>query len=123
MSVNPDAAERRLRARLRDLETTRESGHEANFGADQREMTGELSTLDQHPADTADFTFQRELELSTERILEHEGEQAREAMRLIEQGRYGQCQNCGRQISEERLQARPEATLCIQCQRTQEAAG
>ena len=38
----------------------------------------------------------------------------------IENGTYGKCTNCGKQIPEERLEALPWATLCIDCQRDQE---
>jgi RNA polymerase-binding transcription factor len=44
------------------------------------------------------------------------------AMRAREKGTYGVCQECGRQISAERLEARPEATLCVECQRRLEQA-
>ena len=42
-------------------------------------------------------------------------------MRAREKGTYGICEQCRSQISHERLQARPEATLCIDCQREREA--
>ena len=35
----------------------------------------------------------------------------------IEDGTYGTCTNCGKPIAEERLEARPWAGLCIDCQR------
>jgi RNA polymerase-binding transcription factor DksA len=41
-------------------------------------------------------------------------------MRARDQGTYGICKSCGRQIPEERLAARPEALLCIDCQRKQD---
>ena len=43
-----------------------------------------------------------------------------EALWRIEKGTYGICQECGKQIPAERLAARPEATLCVDCQRRQE---
>ncbi len=42
------------------------------------------------------------------------------ALRKIDDGRYGTCEECEEQISVKRLQARPEATLCIQCKEAQE---
>ena len=42
------------------------------------------------------------------------------ALARIEAGTYGTCTSCGRPIAEERLEARPYATLCIDCQRQQE---
>jgi DnaK suppressor protein len=44
-----------------------------------------------------------------------------EALKLIEEGTFGICEECGREISEERLMARPVTTLCIQCKRRIEA--
>ena len=42
------------------------------------------------------------------------------ALKRIDEGTYGICTNCGRQIAEERLEALPWATLCIDCQRDRE---
>ena len=114
--------EDRLEERAEDVEALRESQHELSFGGDQREMTGEVSQVGQHPADVSDFTFQRELDLTVEQILDREAEQIQDAMRAREEGRYGICENCGREISKERLEARPEATVCIDCQREREAS-
>jgi len=38
----------------------------------------------------------------------------------IEDGSFGICEECEEMISVKRLNARPEATLCIQCNETQE---
>ncbi len=38
----------------------------------------------------------------------------------IEDGSFGICEECEEMISVKRLNARPEATLCIQCKETQE---
>ena len=39
----------------------------------------------------------------------------RRALERIEDGSYGQCVKCGEEIAEGRLEARPEAALCIDC--------
>ncbi|TSC53173.1 MAG: TraR/DksA family transcriptional regulator [Parcubacteria group bacterium LiPW_39] len=39
------------------------------------------------------------------------------ALEKIAQGAYGQCEKCGQAIGEKRLEAMPEAKLCIQCQK------
>ena len=44
----------------------------------------------------------------------------KEALERIEQGTYGICEDCGEEISTERLKARPVTTLCIDCKKTQE---
>ena len=42
------------------------------------------------------------------------------ALRKIDDGGYGLCEECEEPISLKRLQARPEAQLCIQCKEAQE---
>lgn len=42
------------------------------------------------------------------------------ALRKIDEGTYGVCEECEDPISLKRLQARPEAQLCIQCKEAQE---
>ncbi|MEW6442863.1 MAG: RNA polymerase-binding protein DksA [bacterium] len=44
----------------------------------------------------------------------------REALVRIDEGTFGICQQCGEEISESRLMARPVATLCVDCKRLQE---
>ena len=39
------------------------------------------------------------------------------ALKRIEEGTYGICTNCGKEIPVDRLEALPWATLCIDCQR------
>src|SRR5690348_18362874 len=97
-----------LARRAEDLQALREAEHDTALTGDQRDVTGEISTVDQHPADVADFTFQRELQLTTEQLLDRQTAQVEAAMRAREQGTYGTCQECGRQIPAERLAARPE---------------
>lgn len=44
-----------------------------------------------------------------------------DALERLGQGTYGLCEECGEEISVERLKARPVTTLCIQCKEDQEA--
>ena len=39
----------------------------------------------------------------------------KEALARIDEGTFGICEECGAEISEERLKARPVTTLCIEC--------
>jgi len=48
-------------------------------------------------------------------------EKIKEALERIDQGSFGICEVCGKEISEERLMARPVTTLCIDCKKKQEA--
>jgi DnaK suppressor protein len=43
-----------------------------------------------------------------------------EALRRIEEGTFGECEDCGEDIELRRLEARPTATLCVFCKEEQE---
>ena len=48
-------------------------------------------------------------------------EKIKEALDRIDNGGFGVCEVCGKEIGEERLMARPVTTLCIECKKKQEA--
>lgn len=62
------------------------------------------------------FAQQRDLALR-DRNLQHL-ELVDAALARLDAGTYGACQNCGRPIAPERLEAIPWAAFCIDCQRT-----
>ncbi|MCS7040352.1 MAG: TraR/DksA C4-type zinc finger protein [Anaerolineae bacterium] len=39
-----------------------------------------------------------------------------DALRAMERGTYGICERCGKPIPPERLEVKPDATLCVTCQ-------
>ena len=84
------------------------------------EETGEDSVFDNHLADTATETYDRELDYTLEENSEHVLAEIDAALQRIEDGTYGTCTNCGKSIPQERLEARAYATLCIDCQRDRE---
>ena len=116
--MEPRGADDALARRAEDLQALRQATHQ---DGDERDVTGELSHVGQHPADVADFTYQRTLQQTTQHMLEHESAQVAAALRARERGTYGVCQACGGAIPRERLAARPEATLCLRCQQRQDA--
>ena len=79
--------------------------------------TGEDAVYDNHLADTATETYDRELDYTLEENSQHVLAEIDAALKRIEDGTYGICTNRGEQIPLERLEARPYATLCIDCQR------
>lgn len=48
-------------------------------------------------------------------------EKIKEALDRIENGGFGVCEVCGKDIGNKRLMARPVTTLCIECKKEQEA--
>ena len=91
--------------------------HEENSGS-LAEEAGEETVHDL--ADTATETYDRELDYTLEENSEHVLQEIEAALKRIEEGTYGICTNCGKQIAEERLEALPWATLCIDCARDRE---
>ena len=82
----------------------------------------ELSKVDQHPAELGTETFERERDMTALRIVESELEDIDEALRRIDQRSYGSCDECGKPIGEDRLEAKPWARLCIVHQAQMERA-
>jgi RNA polymerase-binding transcription factor len=76
--------------------------------------------LDNHLAETATGTLDREIDYTLEENAEHVLTAIDAALERIDQDSFGVCTRCGRPISQERLEARPWASLCIDCKRQEE---
>jgi len=59
--------------------------------------------------------YEREKSLALLRNLEQKLDSITYALGLIQEGTYGVCEQCGREISAERLEALPHTTFCIEC--------
>ena len=66
--------------------------------------------------DRANNSYNRELMFSLSDTERQMLLQVEEALRRIDEGAYGRCANCGREINVLRLQAVPWARFCIDCQ-------
>lgn len=72
------------------------------------------------PADVGSSNFERDQEMSLAANSREMLEQAQLALRLLDEGTYGTCENCGKPIGKVRLQAFPRATMCVSCKQLQE---
>ena len=84
--------------------------------------SGELSSHDQHPGDNATELSDTDREKAILEAAADQRKQVEAALARIEDGSYGTCVDCGQPISDARLQVRPEAARCIECQSKAEAA-
>lgn len=109
--MDPQTARSRLEEMLADLDRS-----SATLTAENAGESSELSSLDQHPADNATQLSDQDREQAVLEAVDVEREQVRAALARIEDGSYGRCVDCGEQIAEERLEARPEAARCLPCQ-------
>jgi RNA polymerase-binding transcription factor DksA len=110
-----DAAQ--VRARL-EQERARVSGlidGLQNEGLDEEEsaQSGELTHYDQHPADQASDTFEREKDLSILEGLETDLAEIEAALQRVDDGTYGIDEVTGEPIDPERLSALPTARTNI----------
>ena len=78
-------------------------------------------TNDNNLAETATATLGREIDYTLGDNAEQVLSEIDAALTRVEDGTYGTCVNCGREIPQERLQANPWASLCIDCKRRSEA--
>ena len=74
---------------------------------------------DNHPADTATSTYDRELDEGLEEGAQDTLREIEAALGRIEDGSYGICEICGKPIGAERLSAIPWTRLCIDDARRQ----
>ncbi len=81
-----------------------------------QEYYDELSVYDNHPADIATETFQMEMNFNLKKSEKIHLEEIQDALQRINNGNYGKCQICGKDIDEDRLNILPEAISCIECE-------
>jgi RNA polymerase-binding transcription factor DksA len=104
--LDPAIIRARLEAQLSELEARR-----LNIDADLSEPL--------HP-DSSEQAVEMEDDASLEGqalLVSREIASVKRALGRLEDGTYGECVRCGSAIAPARLEARPEAALCIECAR------
>ena len=99
----------RLEGLVRQRETENGIGSESETGS-----ISELSSLDQHQGDIGTETFEREKDFSILQQLEAEIDDLDAALRKIDEGTYGACEICSKDIEPDRLEAMPGTRTCIE---------
>jgi len=110
--VDTDDARERLQAEQTRVEGLVE-GLRAELGTAENEDVSELADYDQHPADTATETFEREKDLSILEQLENELAELHAALERVDAGTYGIDEETGEPIDPARLEAFPTARTNI----------
>jgi DnaK suppressor protein len=94
-----------------------------DHGGSLEDETDELSiSSDNHMGDIASATLDREIDYSLGENSEQVLGEIDAALKRIDDGTFGQCTECGKEIGVERLEARPWAALCIDDARNAERA-
>ena len=85
----------------------------AEFNQSESDESSELADYDQHPADSASDTAEREKDLGILDQLERELAELQSALERIDNGTYGMDENTGEPIDPARLEALPTARTNI----------
>ncbi len=93
---------------------------QSGLGMSMKDSTSELSTYDNHPADLGTEVFERSKDFSLREnamltVADIDG-----ALERINDGTYGACEVCGRDIPLERLEAVPSTSKCRNCKEAEE---
>ncbi len=116
MAIKVEKFKKRILAEKARLEQdqARLTNHDGDTMA---ERMGDIADFDtNHPGDYGTETYEREKDSALNENIGGLLAQIEEALGKIENGTYGICDRCGKQIAEGRLEALPYATLCIDCQ-------
>lgn len=97
----------------------------ARLEAQLTELEGRQERIAQDLSEPPDRDWDEQaIEVEDDESLEHQGSlvnreiaSVKRALARIEDGTYGECVRCGERIAAARLEARPEAALCIDCAR------
>ena len=65
--------------------------------------------------EAADEVEEYSTKLNLEFSLETQLKDVNDALERVAQGKYGLCENCGKEVATERLEVSPEARLCGKC--------
>jgi RNA polymerase-binding protein DksA len=95
---------KRLAEELAQLQTNASSAEERREGSPFGKREEEATE-----------TLELEKRLNLENRIRQEMAKVEHAQEKIEKGTYGLCDNCGKPIDPQRLEALPQATVCMNC--------
>jgi DnaK suppressor protein len=88
---------------------------DAALNQSRTQANGDLSSMPIHMADLGTDNFEQEFTLS---LMESDSGilgKIEAALERIEEGTYGDCEECGAKIPKTRLNALPYASMCVKC--------
>jgi DnaK suppressor protein len=113
-----DLAPDRLAALKAALEQRKDAllGQFAGRPNSEFNRTPAVEEVETSPADSASNRTLNQLEAEADEHRLAQLAAIRHALAKFDSGDYGACESCGEPIGASRLDARPEAALCIKCQ-------
>ena len=96
-----------LEARAREIQTTIERSSDQTTAVKPDSSIGRLTRVDAVQAGYVSNALRSQMRAELARV--------ERALRSIDEGTFGICRNCGDALSAARLEAKPDASLCVQC--------
>ncbi len=115
MATNYDLLRARLESEQKRLTQELEQLKASVRPADERREGSPFGKREEEATEAAELETRLELE---KRIID-QLTAVEHALAKFEQGTYGLCDNCGQPIPPERLDALPQASLCLDCKASQ----
>ncbi len=81
-----------------------------------RDSSGDLSAYSIHMADLGTDAMEREKDLQLASAEGHLLTEIDEAIARVTDEKFGECEECGKEIDHRRLDVVPHARLCLKCQ-------
>jgi DnaK suppressor protein len=97
----------RLEARARDIRTTIDRSADQTTKVKPDSAIGRLTRVDAVQAGYVSDAVRSQMRAELARV--------ERALRHIDEGTFGMCRSCGDALSDARLEAKPDANLCIEC--------
>jgi RNA polymerase-binding protein DksA len=86
----------------------------------QKDASGDISGYTYHMADVATDNYDREFSLGLASNDRKSLYELNDALKKVEDGTFGICEECKHLITKARLKALPHARLCVKCQEKRE---
>jgi DnaK suppressor protein len=115
MTTKLDELHKKLKSEQTRLQEELEMLHNNASSADERREGSPFGKREEEATETLEL----EKRLALENRTRKEMAEVEHALQKFEQGTYGKCDNCGKPIDPARLEALPQATLCLNCKALQ----
>ena len=111
MTADNKELRKRLEAEKERLTTELEQLHAGASSSEERREGSPFGKREEEATETLEL----EKRLALENRIRQEMADVEHALEKFEKGTYGLCDNCGQPIAPERLEALPQASLCVNC--------
>ncbi len=111
----------KLKTEAKRADTALEQMRDMDEGEMSNNTPSELSNYDNHPAELGSELYTLEMNLALKVHEQTKLNDIKLALKKIDNGTYGVCENCKKEINPERLEVMPTARFCMECQEDKEA--